>query len=531
MNKVGLCNSGFEQLVCMNVKVLNKSNPYLFALRPSVLLLSRDLLKYSRGLNRSFHLISKLDSESKNNKDSNKRDILHKHEHEHASHSLGHSHTHKAANPLLVVSTEQFKKNPGVRITWIGLGINVGMTCGKFLGGIMFHSQALIADSVHALSDVVSDFLTLFSVGFAKTKPTPEYPNGNGKIETIGSLAVSSILTFAGVSIGWASFTSIVGPLIPATVIETITSLIGHVHVHSHTSIDDVTNVNAAWIAAASIVAKEWIFQATKKVAIQTNSNVLLANAWHHRVDSLTSLVALVTITSGYFFNIVSLDAVGGLLVSGLVIKAGATGMMSSVKELIDKSISHDEERYIEIKAGINESLKNLISNNNSGKPYQIKALDILASGPYYHVKLTLEVPAQKWDNVLSMREGENIIKYLRKALSKDFSDIIKLDVEFEDEIIPLTTEQIEEKRKQEKEELEEAKNFHDHYHGDILSHTHLDGELSYDNDLLGSDTTKATLESVAHSHNMDSCADQSHSHDHSHSQSHNHTDSNTQSR
>ena len=95
-----------------------------------------------------------------------------------------HAHTHGLGNPLLVLSRDQFKTNPGVRITWIGLLTNVGLAVGKFTGGVVFHSQALIADSIHAISDLVSDFLTLFSVGLATRKPTHDYPYGYGKVET-----------------------------------------------------------------------------------------------------------------------------------------------------------------------------------------------------------------------------------------------------------------------------------------------------------------------------------------------------------
>lgn len=103
------------------------------------------------------------------------------HLHSH-SHSHGHTHSHATHNPLLVLSTEQIRKNAGVRITWVGLGVNVGIAIGKFFGGIVFHSQALFADAIHAISDMVSDLLTLLSVGLAANKPTSDYPYGYGKM-------------------------------------------------------------------------------------------------------------------------------------------------------------------------------------------------------------------------------------------------------------------------------------------------------------------------------------------------------------
>ena len=319
--------------------------------------------------------------------------------------------------------------------------MNIGIALGKFIGGVVFHSQALLADSVHAASDLISDVLTLFSVNWAEQRPTENFPYGYGKIETLGSLAVSTILTMAGVSIGWSSICAIVGPIIPHTILEVFTTFMGHSHAHvghSHSvTPEGVTNINAAWIAAGSIVMKEWIFQATKKIALDTKSNVLLANAWHHRVDSLTSLVALVAITSSYFFGIQSLDSIGGLLVSGLVIKAGTSGIVDSMNELIDKSLPRTDERYIEIETVIKESLSKLISNNNSDKPYQIKDLTVLLSGRNIRINTVLEAPLQKWNNVLDIKELENVTAYLRTMIKHNIPHVTKVEVEFIEETDP----------------------------------------------------------------------------------------------
>lgn len=380
------------------------------------------------------------------------------------SHSHSHSHSHLQPNPMLVLSLKDIKRNPGVRITWVGLAMNVGIALGKFIGGIVFHSQALLADSVHAASDLVSDILTLFSVSWAGQKPNKDFPYGYGKIETVGSLAVSTILAMAGVSIGWSSLCAIVGPIIPHTIVETVTSFMGHgtEHAgHTHGITPDVTNINAAWIAGGSIVMKEWIFQATKKIATETNSNVLMANAWHHRVDSLTSLVALVAITSSHFFGVQSLDAIGGLLVSGLVIKAGGEGMVESMKELIDKSVPATDERYIHIQTVINESLSKLVSNNNADKPYTIRELTVLLSGRNMRINIVLEAPIQKWDNVLDIKELENVTTYLKTMLTKNIPNIGKLDIEFvqEGDILEKKPE------KDHHEHIGESQNDHSHTH------------------------------------------------------------------
>jgi cation diffusion facilitator family transporter len=372
-----------------------------------------------------------------------------------------------------VLDRKAFWENPGVRITWIGLLINVGMAAGKFAGGVVFHSQALMADSVHAISDLVSDLLTLTTVGLSARGPTSDFPYGYGKVETVGSLAVSSILTMAGVSIGWASLVNIVGPVIPHTVIDTLNAYHIHLlsagHAHSHGHVHGVTDINAAWIAGASIVAKEWIFRATSKVAKQTNSKVLLANAWHHRVDSLTSLVALVTISSGYLFGITSLDAIGGLIVSGLVVKAGFKGMVTACSELVDRSIPKNDPRYIDVENKLQDLLSKMLSNNNSKKPYAVKELILLTSGPNVQAKVVLEAPLQRWDNVLGINEFEIVSHHLKKQLMAEVDNLRQVVIEFvgEKEPEPVEEEQVEEEVKK------EPAHTHTHSDGSVHNHKH----------------------------------------------------------
>ena len=354
-------------------------------------------------------------------------------------HSHDHAHSHTHANTMLVLDAEEIRKNAGVRVTWIGLGINVAIAIGKFVGGIVFHSQALFADSIHALSDMVSDFLTLFSVRLAANKPTIDYPFGYGKIETVGSLAVSTILMTAGISIGWSSLCAIVGPIIPHTIIETLSifAIESHTVVASADTtnavpvVQEVTDIIAAWIAALSIAAKEWIFRATKKVAIETKSNVLMANAWHHRVDSLTSLVALVAISSGYLFNIQSLDTIGGLIVSGLIVKAGAEGMNTAIRELIDQSLEPNDEMYQEIQSVLVDTL-----HEQTIKESELLVLDeliVLASGPNLMAHVKIIVP-NKQSHIYTISELSKISGKLRSTLESDVDNFKELMIEYIEE-------------------------------------------------------------------------------------------------
>ncbi|KAI9301485.1 hypothetical protein BJ944DRAFT_257516 [Cunninghamella echinulata] len=242
--------------------------------------------------------------------------------HHHGSHS-DHVHTD-------IVSTLKTSGKRGMQITLVGLVANVGLTISKGIGGWYMNSASLLADATHSLS---------------------------GKFETIGSFAVSTLLLSGGVAIGLHSFellTTVIEsasasttPAVMETVstvasssIETAASTSSATSAstasattdassssHSHGSIfsflehhhhSNVLDPNAAWFALASVLIKEWLYHATIKVGKSEHSDVLIANAWHHRSDAFSSVIALVAIV-GSHFGLPVLDPLGGLLVSGLI--------------------------------------------------------------------------------------------------------------------------------------------------------------------------------------------------------------------
>lgn len=368
------------------------------------------------------------------------------------SHSQEHSHTHSHVNDAETLKLYDPKNlaDEGVKITWIGFGVNCGMAVTKFAGGFYFHSQALIADAVHAVGDLISDVLTLTTVRFTNKKPDKLYPFGYGKIETCGSFMVSFILLYAGFQIGWSSFYEIVAPIVPnaihdlmalvpvhshnhVDVSNVISESAAHVHSHDHAEATvpagtpEVANINAAWLALGSIAVKEWLFRATRNVGERLNSKVLIANAWHHRVDSLTSVVAVATISSGYFLGVYWLDAVGGLLVSMLVMKVGISGVVQSFKELIDKALPVDDTRYMKIEDSINVVLMKKDSH------VLIKELNILPSGTNLNlvVKLGVSPFNAEYEKRLTLEQMGSIADFLKSELSKEFHNIKHTSVQF----------------------------------------------------------------------------------------------------
>jgi Cation efflux family len=172
----------------------------------------------------------------------------------------GHSHSHHHDNAYLISSN---KKDAGVRITRIGLFVNLGMAIGKGIGGYVFHSQALIADAFHALTDLVSDFMTLATVSWSLKPPTSRFPSGYGKIESLGALGVSGLLLFGGIGMGANAldvlYTQFYVDALQEVHRHGLFSFLGHDHSHGAT----LPDLNAAWLAGGSIIVKEWLYRAS----------------------------------------------------------------------------------------------------------------------------------------------------------------------------------------------------------------------------------------------------------------------------
>ena len=185
----------------------------------------------------------------------------------HSANSHQHHHHHHHDNTYLVSTN---KRDAGVRITRIGLYVNFCMAIGKGLGGYFFNSQSLIADAFHSLTDLVSDFLTLATVSWSLKPPTSRFPGGYGKIESLGSLGVSSLLLAGGIGLGWHSCELLYSQFF----LDAASSMAEHGHSHgggvfghshSHNPADmGIPNVHAAWIAGGSIIIKEYLYRASK---------------------------------------------------------------------------------------------------------------------------------------------------------------------------------------------------------------------------------------------------------------------------
>ncbi|KAH9826852.1 mitochondrial metal transporter 2-like [Teratosphaeria destructans] len=370
---------------------------------------------------------------------------------------------HLRHNGEFYAQQDRNRADPGVRITRIGLYVNVGMAVGKGVGGYIFNSQALTADAVHALTDLVSDVATLATISYSLKAASARFPLGYGKIESLGALAVSGLLLSGGIMIGLQSIMALCQQFFPEVAhFLSHLSIFEHGHNHSHGATDLGPNINAAWLAAGSIAVKEWLYRATMKIATQKKSSILASNAYHHRVDSLTSIVALFTILASRFLPGAQwLDPVGGLIISGMIVQAGWGNTKSALLELAD--VAMDEE----IKKNVESATKAALLEHR-GQDIDLRGVQGIKSGQNFLVEIEVAVSTG-----CSVGRTNDLEAAIRQEISSKVRGVRRVNVRFtsnvgdkaafEDEFLAGRTSDRE-------EELDDHDHGHDH--GDKHAHT-----------------------------------------------------------
>ncbi|KAL0786447.1 hypothetical protein Bca101_002693 [Brassica carinata] len=219
----------------------------------------------------------------------------------------------------------------GERIFRLGLTADIGLSVGKALTGYLCGSTAIIADAAHSVSDVVLSGVALFSYRAANVPKDKEHPYGHGKFETLGALGISTMLLATGCGIAWHAADLLLSALSAAPEVN-------HTHGGHHHGIDMTHPTLAFTVTIASISIKEGLYWITKRAGEKQGSGLMMANAWHHRSDAISSLVALVGV-GGSILGVNFLDPLAALVVSAMIFKAGLETGHQSVLELVDAAI------------------------------------------------------------------------------------------------------------------------------------------------------------------------------------------------
>lgn len=239
---------------------------------------------------------------------------------------MGHEHHHDPAvddeGNTLLTSSQRYKDT--IRVTLVGSAVDLFLGVAKIIIGFTAQSQALIADGVHSLSDLVTDVAVLYAAKHSHQEADEDHPYGHGRIETVVTVGLG--IALIGVAIGI---------MIDAT----------------HRLFNPNTLFSPGFLALAiaviSVLAKEAIYQYTMVVAKHYRSNMLKANAWHSRSDAISSVIVVVGII-GSMAGLTYLDAVAAIGVGIMIAKIGWDLAWHSIKELIDTGLEIERVKEIE---------------------------------------------------------------------------------------------------------------------------------------------------------------------------------------
>lgn len=262
---------------------------------------------------------------------------------------------------------------------------NIVLSVIKLLAGIIAHSNAMISDAIHSASDVFSTVIVLIGIKVSSKSADKEHPYGHERLECVAAIVLSIVLLITGLGIGMDALKNIMQ---------------GE---YSHLQVPGVLALVAAIV---SIVAKEGMYWYTRYYAKKIDSSALLADAWHHRSDAISSIGALIGI-AGARLGFPIMDSVASLVIFVFIVKAAYSIFKDAMDKMVDHSCDEDTETQIRDCVGKNEN---------------VLGIDLLQTrifGNKIYVDIEIAV-----DGALSLQEAHGIAESVHDSIEKNFSKV-----------------------------------------------------------------------------------------------------------
>lgn len=284
-------------------------------------------------------------------------------------------------------------------VTLVGSVVNIVLTVFKILAGVMGRSTAMIADGIHSLSDLLSDIIVIVFVKISSKGRDKNHDYGHGKFETFATLIISLMLI-------------VVAANLMSGGIGKIKAILGGEQVSSPGMI-------AFWAAVASIIFKEALYHYTIIQGKALNSPMMIANAWHHRSDAMSSIGSLIGIGGAIFLGnkFVILDPVTGCVISIFIFVMAVRMSVPAIKELLDVSLPDEVEQQIVSTA---KSIQGVID---------LHELKTRREGPGIIMEGHLVLHSD-----ISLKEAHNISKKVEESLRKEFGPETQISLHLEPE-------------------------------------------------------------------------------------------------
>jgi cation diffusion facilitator family transporter len=211
------------------------------------------------------------------------------------------------------------------RSTWVSVAVNIVLSALQISIGFISGSQGLVADGVHSLSDLFSDFVVLFAGRHASKDADADHPYGHQRFETAASLVLGGVLLAVGVGMLWSAMHKLAAP----------------------ESIQEV-QIIALYVAGGALLAKELLFRYMLSAAKRVKSSMLVANAWHARSDAASSLVVGLGIIGNLAGHPI-LDPIAALIVGFMVARMGWSFGYDALHDLMDRAVDEKEVEAIRL--------------------------------------------------------------------------------------------------------------------------------------------------------------------------------------
>ena len=272
-----------------------------------------------------------------------------------------------------------------LRVSRVSIAANIFLTIFKLLAGVIAHSGAMVSDAIHSASDVFSTIIVIIGIRISGKASDKDHPYGHERMECVAAIVLATILAGTGLGIGYTAVNKIVGGDYTNLAVPGIMALIA---------------------AVVSILIKEGMYQYTRIYAKRIDSGALMADAWHHRSDALSSVGALIGI-AGARIGFPILDPVASLVICIFIEKAAYDIFMDAVDKMVDKACDDEVESMLRECALAQEGVLG------------VDLLHTRVFGNKIYVDIEISVDGDK-----KLRESHGIAECVHDAIEQDFPKV-----------------------------------------------------------------------------------------------------------
>ena len=272
-----------------------------------------------------------------------------------------------------------------MRISVVNIIANTILSLFKLLAGVLAHSGAMVSDAIHSASDVFSTIVVIIGVKISGKESDKEHPYGHERLECVAAIVLATILIITGLGIGWSALKKIVEGDFDSLLIPGRLALIA---------------------AIISILVKEAMFWYTRAGAKKIDSGALMADAWHHRSDSLSSIGALIGIV-GARLGFPVLDAVASLIICVFIEKAAYDIFKDAIDKMVDKACDEETE----------EEMRQYVLKQEG-----VMGIDLLQTRTFGNkIYVDVEISA---DGNISLNEAHAIAESVHDTIEQEFPKV-----------------------------------------------------------------------------------------------------------